>query len=168
MIYDPVNVRISLSNKCQVWKGEGGRGGSPTVFTFISIMSWGYIGCFKFLFFISQARTERTERVKPSLALAWDKWISTKIFLDQLNRSWFPERSANFYSRCCQERVIEHSTLLVSRHHNILVSTWFAFDAAVLGFDFSNNQLRFADVQGIRLSFNLNILLSWCLDITIF
>ena len=101
---------------------------------------------------------ERTERVKSSLALAWDKWISTKIFLDQLNRSWFPERFANFYSRCYQERVIWHYALLVSRHHNILVSTWFAFDAAALGFDVSNNRLRFADVQGIRLPFNLNLL----------
>ena len=57
-----------------------------------------------------------------------------------------------------RERVIGDYAPLVSRHHNILVSTWFAFDAAVLGFDFSNNQLRFADVQGIRLPFNLNLL----------
>ena len=82
---------------------KGGRGGSPSVFTFISIISWGYIRCFKFLFFTSPARAERIERVKPSLVLAWDMWISPKIFLDQLNESWFPERSANFYSALSRE-----------------------------------------------------------------
>ena len=67
-------------------------------------------------------------------------------------------RGPQIFIRCCQERVIGHYALLVSRHHNILVSTWFAFDAAALGFDVSNNRLRFADVQGIRLPFNLNLL----------
>ena len=165
MTYDPVHVRISLSNKCQVWKGGGG--GSPTVFIFISIILWGYIGCFKFLFFISQARTERTERVKPSLALAWDMWISQKIFLDQLNGSWFPGRSANFYSVLSTEsdRILFSLGVSTSQY-----STWFAFHAAALGFDVSNNRLRFADVQGIRLpwklsSFNFQlILLNFLMD----
>ena len=64
---------------------------------------------------------------------------------------WFPERSANFYSVLSRESDRTLCSLGVSTSQ---YSTWFAFDAAALGFDVSNNRLRFADVQGIRLPFN--------------
>ena len=51
---------------------KGGTGDHPLYSLSFLLYREGILGVLKFFFIMSQARTERTERVKPSLALAWD------------------------------------------------------------------------------------------------
>ena len=73
----------------------------------------------------------------------WDVRIVPKLFLDHLN-------AEKWIIKICQakERIQQH-------HHNI--SCIVCFEAVVCGLDnVSNNQLKYAIVSGIKLSFNYN------------
>ena len=149
MIYDPVDVRISVSNKRQVWWGGPSEGSRPTLdpppLYSLSFLSYreGKLGVNSCSLCLEQRQRGHWED-KSQSSPGFGYVNFTKVIF---------RRGPQTFFQCFQERMIGHYALLVSRHHDILHSLLWGSRTWIWRF---KQSIKICGRPSIRLSFNWN------------